>query len=260
MMLSSGRMVDVTNLSVDDIDIDDIITSICSMPRYAGHTGVLVHEMKDGEGCVVYKKKILTVGAHSAILCRILKQIGAPNSALLRAITHDFSEAYVVDVPRELKNCDKMAGYREIEHNVEKTILLYAMCMGPGKGRPQSYCDHILKSSGWKLSDVFDKEICLSLEMPYLMNRRATFLEGERSLETGMEQLLGVIHAMCYRCCIDFQDIAIDMDRLSDKKFLRDIINMLLYDSCGSSEIAVRSLFWSSLTDYQKECDEIWDT
>jgi hypothetical protein len=45
-----------------------------------------------------------------------------PEEYAFEFLMHDASEAYIVDIPRPLKYCTAMSGYREIEENVQNVI------------------------------------------------------------------------------------------------------------------------------------------
>jgi hypothetical protein len=83
---------------IDDICIEDIAHSLSQQCRFGGHC-----------------KLPYFVGHHSILVSQYCK----PEDALW-GLLHDASEAYVVDVPRPLKN--HLANYEEIEQRVQEVI------------------------------------------------------------------------------------------------------------------------------------------
>jgi hypothetical protein len=257
MMTSSGKMVDVCNLKMEDVCLEDILSSICSLPRYASHTGY-IRKHHDEYRDATFEKMILTVGAHSLVMATILKQIQAPCEAIIWAAMHDFSEAYVIDMPRELKNAPELAGYRAVEDRVAVTVVksLFYGNLGPEYG---DLClERLYNSRGFDLANVFDKEVCVCLEMPFVMNRRMSYAKDFECVSN--EQILGMVSALCYRCFLNFPDIALDFDLLRDSNFLSSVKKMLLGDSIGNSEFYLRESFLQQilvlLKTVKRELDE----
>lgn len=227
MMLSSGRMVDVSNLWLQDIDMTDIMRSLFHMNRYAGHTGYRVYRdpvAKDDNPYEVAKNGIFypksyNVGSHAMLLQEIMGSMHAPAEACLWGLIHDFSEAYVTDVPRDLKMMPNMAWFREIEEKVQGTIVRALF--------GEEFADSILDKANVnrKLAEEFDKEICLGLEMPYLMNHRRAF---ERDFaDVTDDELGGVIYALMYRCSINFPNMNLYM-QFPEEPMIKRVRNLLL--------------------------------
>lgn len=84
----------------DDILIEDIAQALSNNCRFCGH--VKIH---------------YSVAQHSVIV----SQLCDPENALA-GLLHDASEAYLSDITRPVKYTQKMEGYREIEHNLERVI------------------------------------------------------------------------------------------------------------------------------------------
>lgn len=105
--LSSGKYVDLSNLSKDDIDIDDIARALNYIYRFTGH-------WKDNEP--------LTVAQHTKLVIHLSK-ILFPGDVLVEfdCVLHDFAEAYTGDIATPLK---KLFGpqFKEYENTVEDTI------------------------------------------------------------------------------------------------------------------------------------------
>jgi hypothetical protein len=100
----TGREFAPLNPKLEDIDIRDIAHALASICRYTGHTA-----------------DFWSVAAHSIeVSYRIAEKTG--NTLLaLAGLLHDASEAYLVDVPRPLKQ--HFAGYREMEAKLEEAIF-----------------------------------------------------------------------------------------------------------------------------------------
>lgn len=83
----------------EEIDIRDIAHSLAHQCRYGGHS-----------------RGFYSVAEHCVLLSRVV-----PAELAFAALMHDAAEAYLVDVPRPIKN--HLAGYREIEAGLERVIL-----------------------------------------------------------------------------------------------------------------------------------------
>lgn len=94
----TGKYVDVFNPDPDTIDILDIAHSLAQQPRFGGHL-----------------PKFYSVAQHS-VYCAILADPEHKFSALM----HDAAEAYLLDIPRPIKN--RLTGYKEIEDNLMAVI------------------------------------------------------------------------------------------------------------------------------------------
>lgn len=208
MMLSSGKMVDVTKLKAEDICIEDISNSISAMSRYAAHTGITTHySITGGDVRKRFLPKTYSVGAHTMVMWEILTAMNAPPLAKLWALIHDFSEAYVIDVPRDFKNNPGMDWFRAIEESVQAEIV---------KGLFGGILENRIILSKTKypaiqLANALDKEICLGLEMPYLMNNRRVF--SENMSDVSDDELSGVIWSLMYRVAIDFTCLDLDLKK-----------------------------------------------
>lgn len=93
IQVASGRKIDPLNPNPDDILIEDIAHALSNMCRFAGHT-----------------KEFYSVAEHSI---RVSKEV--PEDQAFRALMHDASEAYLVDVPRPIKHALFGDQYRVIE-------------------------------------------------------------------------------------------------------------------------------------------------
>jgi 5'-deoxynucleotidase YfbR-like HD superfamily hydrolase len=94
----SGKLIDVANLSSNDIDIEDIAHTLSLLCRWGGH-------------CLEF----YSVAEHS-VRC----SYKASKKFKLEALLHDASEAYLVDIPRPIKR--NLPDYQRLEQVVEKAI------------------------------------------------------------------------------------------------------------------------------------------
>ena len=90
--MSSGRYIDLSSLTEDDLFLEDIIPAINYIYRFTGH-----HD----------RNPPLTVAQHSMLCLRLAEKAGESPDVKLATLTHDFAEAYVGDVATPLK---KMLG------------------------------------------------------------------------------------------------------------------------------------------------------
>lgn len=110
--MSSGKYVDLNNLSYNYLDIDDVCTSLENIIRFTGH----------------YKDvSPLTVAQHS-LLCLHMGQVFEPDDTDLHLalVTHDFAEAYIGDVSTPVKKAmgDKWYNFAQpIEDIVEQRFF-----------------------------------------------------------------------------------------------------------------------------------------
>lgn len=82
----------------DEIDIEDIAHALSNLCRYGGHT-----------------KRFYSVAEHC-----VLVSYKVPKEYALDALLHDASEAYLIDVPRPIKQF--LFNYKEIEAEIEKEV------------------------------------------------------------------------------------------------------------------------------------------
>lgn len=98
IQLYSGRDFYFLNPDPEDIDEEDIAHTLSLLCRFGGHC-----------------REFYSVAQHS-VLCSYNCAPGYEFEALM----HDASEAYLVDMPRPIKNVLK--GYRDIENNLDRVI------------------------------------------------------------------------------------------------------------------------------------------
>lgn len=94
----SGIYVNVFEPTEDMICIEDIAHALSMQPRFGGHL-----------------PSFYSVAQHSASCCAL-----AEHPHKLAALLHDASEAYLLDIPRPIKN--RLANYKEIEHGLMLVI------------------------------------------------------------------------------------------------------------------------------------------
>ena len=97
----TGRYVDLINPDPSTINILDIAHALGAMPRFAGHT-----------------KKFYSVAEHS-VQCAIRVEHGIRLEMV--ALLHDASEAYLMDIPRPLKQ--NLPEYKAIEERMMRAIF-----------------------------------------------------------------------------------------------------------------------------------------
>jgi hypothetical protein len=101
MHLYSGKRFWPLDPHPDDIEIMDIAHSLSLQCRFAGHT-----------------KEHYSVAKHSLHVAELV-----PKKYFLEALLHDASEAYLVDLPRPIKNFSAMGReYKKIETRIQKVI------------------------------------------------------------------------------------------------------------------------------------------
>ena len=88
----------------EDVTIEDIAHSLSQVCRYGGHT-----------------RYHYFVAQHSVYVAQAVKSWGGSILDQFLALVHDASEAYLVDVPRPIKN--DLKGYKEMEKKVQDIIL-----------------------------------------------------------------------------------------------------------------------------------------
>jgi len=115
MLMYSGNVIDVLNLTENDILLGDIFHGLSKQQRFMGQM-----------------EPDYTVAQHS-VLCARLQALDryVSNEQILWALIHDFQEAYVMDIPTPIKNNlyikdEKTLSYisfREKENEIFETII-----------------------------------------------------------------------------------------------------------------------------------------
>jgi hypothetical protein len=110
IVTASGRRVDPLRLRPEDVSIDDIAHALGMLCRFGGHA-----------------KWHYSVAQHSLLVASITEAIvskeparQSTHQAVVYALLHDASEAYLVDLPAPIK--DVMEAYMEAEGRAQATI------------------------------------------------------------------------------------------------------------------------------------------
>lgn len=99
----SGKYVNVFEPTAEMIDIEDIAHALSHQCRFGGHL-----------------PEFYSVAQHSVLCAKYV-----PEQFQLAALMHDASEAYLLDIPRPIKQ--RLTNYKEIEN---KLMLLIAEVFG----------------------------------------------------------------------------------------------------------------------------------
>ncbi len=104
----TGIYINPFDATPEQINIQDIAHALANIPRFGGHP-----------------KRFLSVAEH-CLYC----YAWAPDAFKLEALLHDASEAYLLDIPRPIKN--RLPGYKEAEERLMGVIaqalsLVYPM-------------------------------------------------------------------------------------------------------------------------------------
>lgn len=112
--MSSGKYVDLNNLTEEMIDLGDINMSLNHIYRFTGH-----HK----------NRAPLTVAQHSKLCLMLAKTMHPDDNDLHKAVlVHDFAEAYIGDVATPVKRAmgDRWYDFaKPLEAVVEKAVLGY---------------------------------------------------------------------------------------------------------------------------------------
>lgn len=104
--LSSGRYINVSNLTMSDICIEDIAHALAMKPRFNGnilkHYSIALHSIAVAVRCPVGKK--------------------------LQAILHDASEAYLFDIPTPYKSLPEFKDIVALEKNIQFQVYDKYLC------------------------------------------------------------------------------------------------------------------------------------
>lgn len=103
---AGGRWVDLIDPQPETIELDDIAHALGNLCRFGGQC-----------------RTFYSVAQHSVWVARTLEAEGYSAECQLAGLLHDASEAYVVDVPRPLKQL-LHPGYADIETRVKNAIGL----------------------------------------------------------------------------------------------------------------------------------------
>lgn len=87
----------------EDIDIEDIAHALAHQCRFGGHVS-----------------KFYSVAQHCVLLARVLQAQGFDRMTIFAGLMHDATEAYLVDLPRPVKNM--LPSYRDAENRLAAAI------------------------------------------------------------------------------------------------------------------------------------------
>jgi hypothetical protein len=84
---------------LEEIVAEDMIHAVCHLCRFGGHS-----------------RMFYSVGQHSLLVYRYLTDRNCPPAVRLYGLTHDFTEAYLLDLPRPIKRM--LTDYRQLEERL----------------------------------------------------------------------------------------------------------------------------------------------
>lgn len=104
---ASGKLFNVMEPRAEDVDINDIAHALAHQCRFGGHT-----------------REFMSVAQHSLLVLSVIGNLLGPDDIDLQlaALLHDAPEAYLVDVPRPVKEDRRMEAYRFAEDRVWRAI------------------------------------------------------------------------------------------------------------------------------------------
>jgi hypothetical protein len=138
LLTYTGKQFDLINVEENEIDIVDIAHSLSRVNRYNGHL-----------------EYPYSVAEHSLGCYFLAEYLGYSKAIQLYALAHDFSEAYVSDLPKPLKNM--LPQFSEFEDRVMNTIITKL-------GFP------LITDEEWEIVKKIDNTM-LYLEFKYLAKR-----------------------------------------------------------------------------------------
>jgi hypothetical protein len=103
METASGKWVDALALRPEDVDVEDIFTSLSCLCRYNGHVP-------------------LSVGQHCLAVTEMLSLWGRPPIERLRGLMHDAAEAYLMDLIGPHKRRPEFKFWDPLERKVLRSI------------------------------------------------------------------------------------------------------------------------------------------
>ena len=101
----TGKKFYPLDIRESDIDIGDIAHALSNQCRFAGHV-----------------KEFYSVAQHCCLVSDYFLTDIPLTSSAWRGLLHDASEAYLVDVPRPIKQIANFDTYREIEQKTQRAI------------------------------------------------------------------------------------------------------------------------------------------
>lgn len=117
MQLASGRAFFPFAPRVEDIQIEDIAHALALQNRYAGHTS---YPMSVAHHCLMVSR---IVEEHRDLPALSTGCSSIDSGLSLAALLHDAAEAYLVDLPRPVKEAPGFAdGYKALERKLESAV------------------------------------------------------------------------------------------------------------------------------------------
>jgi uncharacterized protein len=114
MKTYSGRILDVFNLQLEDIDIVDIAHHLSLECRFNGATPF--HYSVAQHSVLCAREDTICQSAFESDI-----EVGVCHAK--HKLLHDASEAYLRDIPRPVKHTEMFAPYRELEHKIQNKIF-----------------------------------------------------------------------------------------------------------------------------------------
>lgn len=105
MTLHGSRRVDLRLLSGEDIRLEDIAHALANLCRFVGHV-----------------RGFYSVAQHSLLVTAMLGH-DADKTLRRKALLHDATEAYLADLPRNVKHAPELQGYRRLEADLNRRIM-----------------------------------------------------------------------------------------------------------------------------------------
>lgn len=97
MRVASGKYIDLSKFSLDDVDLTDVVKALGNIQRCNGHGG---------------RRNPLSVLQHSILVCDLLYKQYADSDLALAGLLHDAHEAYIGDTTSPVKT---LTGFVEPE-------------------------------------------------------------------------------------------------------------------------------------------------
>ena len=151
----------------DDILIADIAHALAHQCRFGGHAS-----------------KFYSVAEHSVHVSKLCR----PEDALW-GLLHDASEAYLVDLPRPLKQLPEFAAYREAERRLQRAV---AVRFGLPPDQPASVTeadDTMLWTEAHSLLDSAAVEVVRDTRPPFEITDPLLPVEAERLFLSRFKEL-----------------------------------------------------------------------
>jgi len=164
----------------EDIRIEDIAHALSHIARYNGHTN-----------------QHISVGQHSILVCEELKERGYSTDVQLIGLLHDASEAYICDIPRQIK--PYLPDYLAIEENIQNIIYKKYLGRLPSEVEKEIVkkfddeallfeAENFVRFNDWKWKD---SEITVKYrnEPPYAIKRRFLYLFNQLAEEVRVRRV-----------------------------------------------------------------------